>query len=161
MPIYDLEMMAELSSNVQQLQVSRDYVWHIQFKCLQCDELTGWITVDPLQEEERVRSGKCHVALHCRLCSKQCTVTVVDQDHCYQNNNEFQTFAAFDCRQDIQRRGLEPVDWQPVGESFSITLENGTIINNVALDQGEYYDYDESLKEEVSVMSLQSHFRRI
>lgn len=78
MPIYDLEIKASCSPNVRHIRIDNPYVWHLQLQCMQCSEKTGWITVDPLQETTRVRSGKCHVLLHCRLCGRQVSRIVQD-----------------------------------------------------------------------------------
>ncbi|KAK4527657.1 hypothetical protein GAYE_SCF42G5582 [Galdieria yellowstonensis] len=122
---------------------------------MQCSEKTGWIAVDPLQETTRVKSGICHVLFHCRLCKRQGTVTLLDEPHQYDKNEEFQKFASFDCR------GLEPIDWNPIGNDFVVELSSGTVLDQVSLEDREYYDYDEKEKEQVAITGLEWQWKRV
>ncbi|GJQ14667.1 hypothetical protein GpartN1_g7039.t1 [Galdieria partita] len=155
MPIYCLEIKALCSPNIQKVTVENSYIWHLQLQCMHCSEKTGWIAIDPSQEMTRVRSGVCHVLLHCRFCSRQCTITVLEESHVYDNKEEFQPFASFDCR------GLEPVDWNPIGDEFILQLNSGVLMRQVSLEEGEYYDYDENEKEEVSITCLEWQWKRV
>ncbi|GJD12692.1 UPF0587 protein [Galdieria sulphuraria] len=155
MPIHCLEIKASCSPNVQNLRVENSYIWHLQLQCMQCSEKTGWITVDPSQEMARVRSGICHVLLHCRLCGRQCTITILEEPHVYDKNEEFQQFASFDCR------GLEPIDWNPVGTDFIVELNSGVVMRQVSFEEGEYYDYDENQKEQVFITCLEWQWKRV
>jgi hypothetical protein len=60
-------------------------------------------------------------------------VTLLDEPHQYDKNEEFQKFASFDCR------GLEPIDWNPIGNDFVVELSSGTVLDQVSLEEREYY----------------------
>ena len=60
---------------------------------------------------------------------------------------------SFDCR------GLEPVDWECRGGLVAQTEKGKSF--EVALEDGEFYDYDDDSNETVSVTNLQHRFKKL
>jgi len=58
-------------------------------------------------------------------------------------------------------RGLEPIDWNPIGNDFVVELSSGTVLDQVSLEEREYYDYDEKEKEQVAITGLEWQWKRV
>ena len=61
----------------------------------------------------------------------------------------------FDCR------GIEPVDFSPSDGWIAKIEQSGKIFADVDLNEKEWVEYDDKIKESVGVYDLQSNFIKI
>ncbi|KAI9744938.1 MAG: hypothetical protein M1818_001864 [Claussenomyces sp. TS43310] len=61
---------------------------------------------------------------------------------------------------EIDCRGLEFIDFKPEGEWLATGIDSGSQFTTVDLQEGEWFDYDEKVGEEVSIKDLKWEIRR-
>lgn len=72
-----------------------------------------------------------------------------------EDQNKFKTIVVFDCR------GIEPVEFS-AGEGWIAKVEeNGQVFDDIDLNESEWVEYDDKIKESVGVYELQSQFIKI
>jgi hypothetical protein len=72
-----------------------------------------------------------------------------------EDQEKFKTIAIFDCR------GIEPIEFS-ASEGWIVKIEeSGKLFDGVDLNENEWVDYDDKIKESVGIYDLQSQFIKI
>merc|ERR1712142_377414 len=154
MPRIGLEISFDVENLATVEAVGKDFRWFLKICCGNCGEVTDWVYVD---EEDTVEvkggRGQAHMVLNCKLCGRESNISIEDGSvkkyECEKGG--FQQMLSFDCR------GLEPVDWECRGGLVAQTEKGKSF--EVALEDGEFYDYDDDSNETVSVTNPQHRFK--
>ncbi|KAK2879958.1 hypothetical protein FQN49_000717 [Arthroderma sp. PD_2] len=75
-------------------------------------------------------------------------------DETKESKGEGQKIIEFDCR------GLEFTEFKADGPWEAKGTESGTKFSDISLEDGEWYDFDEKRKEEVSITEVRWEIRR-
>uniref|UniRef100_A0A1E1XUV4 CXXC motif containing zinc binding protein n=1 Tax=Amblyomma sculptum TaxID=1581419 RepID=A0A1E1XUV4_AMBSC len=139
---------------------SRDCVWRLKLKCMNCgEETTTWQTVEAANRTAMKGSrGEANLVLKCKLCGRENSIDVLNdmlQKFNADNALEFGTIAVFECR------GVEPVAFDPRDGFSAEATESGTVFDDVKFESKEWADYDDKVKQAVGIYDLEFRFSKV
>lgn len=159
MVLLQLSIKAELE-NVTDLQpASDDFEYHFKVKCSSCNEAHPKVVSMNRLEEHEVSGGKhatAHFVWRCSFCRRESSAKF---DTSYKvkpytsENAQFQPLLVIECR------GLEFTDFEFRGPWKCVGL-NGTVFNDIDLEEGDWTDYDEKAAQPVGISTLESQWSR-
>ncbi|MCJ1332564.1 hypothetical protein MMC10_009257 [Thelotrema lepadinum] len=128
------------------------HYYNFKVQCTSCREVhPNWVGVNRHEMNEVSGSrGEANFVWRCKMCKRESTATILDAAAKYvqQSPPKAQQVIKIDCR------GLEFVEFKADGEWAATGSESGTKFTGIDLDQGEWYDYDEKVGEEVSIKDV-------
>jgi len=153
-----LYLSAELN-NVTDLKpkdsLNEPFEYTFKIKCTKCHEIHDKpITINLYEKHEIEGSrGEASFISSCSFCKYKSNITVNLPKHysgySYEENNKEVKFLELDLR-----GGVEIVEFLPVGPFVCKGLESNTLFEEVLLDEGEWYDYDDEAGEETSITEI-------
>ncbi|KAI6650202.1 hypothetical protein LOD99_6119 [Oopsacas minuta] len=133
-----------LLENCTNLRVSgADYIWSLKLRCTACGESTQkWHTVNPLDTFPMAGGkGKANLIIKCKMCGRSNSVNMcVDFLTAYtsEDSEQFKTIVV------VEGRGIEPYEFLPNGEFVCEGTVTGTAFKGIALDSGDWADFDDA-----------------
>ncbi|EFA01755.2 UPF0587 protein CG4646-like Protein [Tribolium castaneum] len=155
-----LQIKANLD-HVEELYTNHpNYTFLLKLKCLNCGETSDkWHGITE-SETFPTKMGKTetHYLAKCKLCGRENSLDIIEGSngkYTNEDQDKFKTIVVFDCR------GIEPVEFTP-GEGWVAKIEeSGKVFNDVDLNDAEWVEYDDKIKESVGIYDLQSQFIKI
>ncbi|KAK8788644.1 hypothetical protein V5799_021577 [Amblyomma americanum] len=154
-----LQLRASLE-NLTGFTPSRDCVWRLKLKCMNCgEETSSWQTVEAANRTAmRGSRGEANLVLKCKLCCRENSLDVLN-DRLLTYNAEsatnFATVAVFECR------GVEPVSFDASDGFSAEATGSGTVFDDVKFESNEWAEYDEKGKQAVGIYDLTFRFSKI
>ncbi|XP_063227282.1 UPF0587 protein GA18326 [Bacillus rossius redtenbacheri] len=136
-----------------------DFTYFMKLQCASCQEVTdSWVAVSAA-EQVAGRSGRNTVNFLsvCKFCHKEKVMNVLQETNTpYLKDDEdrFKTIIAFDCR------GVEPVEFD-FRDGWTVVSDGGREFTDVAIEDGEWVDFDEQLKASVGLYDMKSKFVKV
>ncbi|MCJ1246439.1 hypothetical protein MMC30_003646 [Trapelia coarctata] len=152
------------------------YFFTFKVQCTSCREThPNWVNVNRFESNElsgsrgeanfvwRCKSCKVYIPAHrgiskwkLNLLQRESSATIKAPPASYQQASppKPQNIIELDCR------GLEFTEFKVDGEWKAKGLESNTIFTGIDLQEGEWFDYDEKVGEEVSIKDLKWEIRR-
>ncbi|KAK7920631.1 hypothetical protein PG985_008653 [Apiospora marii] len=100
--------------------------------------------------------GEANFVWKCKNCKRESSASILAPPKAYEQGEpaKRQSILEFDCR------GLEFTEFHAEGPWLADGLDSGTKFEEVELDDGEWFDYDEKANDEVSIKDLKWEIRR-
>lgn len=155
MAIYYLKFAGELS-NVTDLQPlddqSNPYEYIFKVTCTSCHEThPKAVSINRFESYDIGDSkGKANFVFRCRMCKKESSANIDRTVAKYTVEDDSKLVPILQ----IDARGLDLSDFVAEGRFECKGLNSGTTFNEVDLSDGEWYDYDDKVSEEVSVTEI-------
>jgi CXXC motif containing zinc binding protein, eukaryotic len=153
MPRWVVQLRVETLENLESVSLAADTRWHLETRCSNCGEehKDVWCRASEELEVDGSR-GSAHVVLKCGLCERTSTLSLEEApDMAFRRAEHgaegFASMATFD------GRGLEVTAWRPA-EGLTAETASGRVFE-VALEDGEFYDFDDENDVPVSVAGLE------
>ncbi|EEH41969.2 DUF866 domain-containing protein [Paracoccidioides lutzii Pb01] len=124
------------------------YFYSFKVQCTLCREIhPNWVSFNRFEQHEIPGSrGEANFVWKCRLCTRTHSASIAAAPASYeQSKNKGQKVIEFDCR------GLEFTEFKADGDWEAKGIESSTNFSGIDLTDGEWYDYDEKMGEEVSI----------
>ena len=137
--------------NCTNLRVSgADYIWNLKLRCTSCGESTDkWHTINPLETfPVAAGKGKVNLVIKCKLCGRSNNLFMCLEfltAYSSGDSEQFKTIVV------VEGRGIEPYEFLPRGEFICEGTETGTAFKGIALDQGDWGDFDEANNQPVGI----------
>jgi hypothetical protein len=155
-----LQIKANLE-HVEELYTNHpNYTFLLKLKCLNCGETSEkWHGVTE-SDTFQTKTGKSetHYLAKCKLCGRENSLDIIEgsnDKYTNEDQEKFKTIAIFDCR------GIEPIEFSAT-EGWIVKIEeSGKVFDGVDLNENEWVDYDDKIKESVGIYDLQSQFIKI
>ncbi|KAJ2159006.1 hypothetical protein GGF46_003339 [Coemansia sp. RSA 552] len=132
------------------------YLWHFKVQCGSCREVSENLVTIARTDSSKISGsrGEANLVMRCKGCKREGSMSIMDeQPRAFTDQDKgFVTMLALDCR------GMEPVEFDPCGEWKARGSESGTVFDDVNLDEGEWFGYDEEAGEAVSVSDIKTQF---
>lgn len=157
-----LKIRAELE-NVTDLQpATDDFEYFFQVKCTQCNEIHPKLISINRHEEYEVaggRGGTANFVWKCGTCKREASArfeSAFPTKPYSSENGQLEPFLTLDCR------NLEFIGFDPRGIWKCVSVDSGTVFDDVDLDEGEgeWTDYDEKAGLPVGVSGVESEWSR-
>jgi len=159
--MYSLTLTAELAgvTNLRPSDTQDSPFWYtFKVQCTSCREThPNWVGVSRFETNEMSGSrGEANFVWKCKNCKRESSASMKAAPKPYEQSEpaEPQSIIEFDCR------GLEFTEFRPEGDWLADGAESGTKFTSVDLSEGEWFDYDEKLGEEVSIKDMVWEIRR-
>ena len=152
---FSIQIKATLE-NCTNLRVSgEDYLWNIKLRCSSCGESTGkWHAINPLEQFPMPGGkGKANFIIKCKMCQRSNSVSVslpILSVYTAQDSEQFKTIVIVECR------GIEPFEFLPKGDFVCEGTDSGTAFKGIALDQGDWAEFDEANNQPVGIYDCSS-----
>ncbi|KAK8026103.1 hypothetical protein PG990_003926 [Apiospora arundinis] len=100
--------------------------------------------------------GEANFVWKCKNCKRESSASIMAAPKAYEQGEpaKRQEIIQFDCR------GLEFTKFHPEGQWLADGIDSNTKFEEVELEEGEWFDYDEKANEEVSIKDLVWEIRR-
>ncbi|RKF54638.1 UPF0587 protein C2D10.03c [Golovinomyces cichoracearum] len=94
--------------------------------------------------------GDANLIWKCKSCKREASATIIAPPTAYQQESPAtrQKIIEIDCR------GLDIIEFSPEGEWLANGSHSKTQFSSIDLTDGEWYEYDETLGEEVNILDL-------
>lgn len=127
----------------------------MRMKCTFCSEETPKpVVFTPQDSIEGIGGSSVNLRFKCSFCSRsKLELSFISKPFRYEGIG-WNTLATFECR------GLEPIKWILSEVPLIAVTESGAKIDEVVIEDGEYFGYDETSMQEVSVTEFESKFER-
>ena len=146
-------MRAELQ-NIDKVTLPSDYSLHIVFKCSSCNEETSKAVVFTAEDKiEGIRGSSVNLRLKCGFCSRTSEISIVDKPFHYEGSG-WKPLCILECR------GMVPEKWILSDDPWTVIAESGAEIDDVVLEDSEYFGFDEKGMTEISITEFESKFER-
>lgn len=154
MPKFFLEVKAQLQG-VGSFAVNDDnYPWYISLRCGSCgEETTKPVVVSRSDDVEGIRGASVGMKISCKLCSRTNDLTILPGKSVYTSSNapSWKSFL------EVEARGTEPIAIEFSDDSpLTLKGDSGFSADDALITDGEFYGYDESLSQEMSVTEFES-----
>lgn len=153
MPKFRVEVSA-LLENIGSFSTPKDYAFFMSLLCGNCGEKSPKPVVLIKSEElEGIRTGVVNLRRSCKLCDRVSEVKIVQDEMTYSESDSpgWAPFLLIECR------GTEPSELMLSDDVPLIVVgTDGFQFEDVVLENGEYYGYDEKRKIEASISELQT-----
>ncbi|KAI4197980.1 MAG: hypothetical protein LQ350_005565 [Teloschistes chrysophthalmus] len=160
--MYALTLTADLSGVTDLLPLdieAEPFFYTFKIQCTSCREThPNAVSISRFEKSDISGSkGEANFVWRCKACKRESTATLPALPTPYNATSQptRQTILVFDCR------GLEFIEFVPVGEFTAHGAETNTKFTGIDLSEGEWFDYDEKAGEEVSVKDLKWEIRRV
>jgi len=146
--------------NVSAFQSGDDFRWYLKIKCSSCGEISRTWQYICANESTDTKGGRgsANMVQKCKMCGRENHMDIIkDKIKSYTNDDSgsFVTIISFECR------GIEPVEFDfRNGWKVNSSCSN-TVFSDVDLSEKEWYDYDDTGNESVSITELQSNFVKL
>ncbi|RKF74737.1 UPF0587 protein C2D10.03c [Golovinomyces cichoracearum] len=109
--------------------------------------------VSDLQKESNAIKGSrgdANLVWKCKSCKREASATIIAPPTAYQQESPAtrKKIIEIDCR------GLDIIEFSPEGEWLANGSHSKTQFSSIDLTDGEWYEYDETLGEEVNILDL-------
>ncbi|TKA33625.1 hypothetical protein B0A50_00461 [Salinomyces thailandicus] len=106
--------------------------------------------------EQSGSRGDANFVWRCKNCKREHSANMIETPKSYpqQSPPKPKNIITMDCR------GLEFLEFKPDGAWKAIGTESGTKFSDIDLTEGDWYDYDEKVSEEVSIKDVKWEIRR-
>lgn len=157
---YQLILKAELS-NVTDLQVEDSpespFEYTFKIECIGCREVhSNPVTINCYEKHEISGSrGEASLVFRCRNCKKEHSANILRPKAAVLTAEDDEKVIL-----DIDSRGLYFLDFEPSSGSFTLKGTKTTVFKEIDLSDGEWYDYDDDLSQEVSITEVQFEIKR-
>jgi len=156
-----LSIKAELENVTDLVPASDAFEYFFKVQCTSCHEIhPKLVSVNRLQERE-VKGGKgstAHFVWRCGSCKRESSAKFetasTPQPYSADANGQFAPLVVIECR------GLEFVEFDPMGIWRCAGLDSGTQFPEVDLSEGEWVDYDEKAALPVGISGIESKWAR-
>lgn len=138
-------------------QDSFEFTFKIQ--CTSCREIhANPVRINQYETHEMHGSrGEANFVFRCKMCKRESSATLRTTNKKYTIED-----SGKDVRMvEIDARGLDVVEFIPVGKFSAKGAETTTKFEEVDLEDGEWYDYDEKANEEVSITDASWSFAKV
>ncbi|KAF1810352.1 DUF866-domain-containing protein [Eremomyces bilateralis CBS 781.70] len=136
----------------------KPFYYTFKVQCTSCREVhPNWVTISRFEQNEISGSrGEANFVWKCTLCKREHSATIQKEPAPYPHSSppKRQNILEFDCR------GLEFIEFKPDGDWKASATETKSRFTEIDLTDGEWYDYDEKAKEEVSIKDLKWEIKR-
>ncbi|XP_071506945.1 CXXC motif containing zinc binding protein-like isoform X2 [Diadema antillarum] len=137
-----------------------DFRWYMKLQCGQCGEVTDTWQYVSLLESSPLKGGRGNASLvsKCKLCKKENSIDILKdfiKPYRMEENNQFQTVVAFDCR------GMVPVKYSFRSGFQAEGVDSPTKFGEIDLQSEEWADYDEHTNQSVGIYELESKFTKV
>ncbi|KAI9651419.1 MAG: hypothetical protein M1829_003020 [Trizodia sp. TS-e1964] len=156
-----LTLVADLSGVTELLPddtVDNPYFYTFKVQCTSCREIhPNWVNVSRFESNEISGSkGEANFVWRCKSCKRESSASIKTSPAPYVHDSppKRQNIIEIDCR------GLEFTEFKADGEWLAKGLESPTSFSGIDLQEGEWFDYDEKVGEEVSIKDLTWEIRR-
>ncbi|XP_078526630.1 CXXC motif containing zinc binding protein [Lissotriton helveticus] len=134
-----------------------DFRWFLKFKCGNCNEVSERWQYITLMDSVPLKGGRGSASMvqKCKLCARENSIDILRQTmkpYNAEDNERFKTIVEFECR------GLEPIDFQPQAGFAAEGDESGTPFHEINLEEKDWMDYDEKIKESVGIYDVTHTF---
>jgi len=127
-------------------------------QCTSCREHhPNWVNVSRFETSEVSGSrGEANFVWKCKMCKRESTATIKNPPVAYEQSSppKAQNIIELDCR------GLEFTEFRPDGEWSAKGIDSMTTFTGIDFGDGDWFDYDEKVGEEVSIKDLKWEIRR-
>lgn len=132
--------------------IRNPFEYTFKIECTSCHELhPKEISINRFEEHELPNSrGEANFIFKCKCCGKDSSVQIKSTGKSYNIEDNGKKVALLD----IESRGIELKEFVPLGEFTARGSESSTKFNEILLDEGEFYDYDDNAAAEVSVTEI-------
>lgn len=132
--------------------VDDPFLYTFTIRCMQCREIhPNDITINLYEQHEISGSrGEANFVFKCNTCGKRSSVNMTRSKNPYTAENSGKPLRMLE----IDSRGLDFVSFKADGKFQCIGEESNTKFEEVDLEDGEWYDYDEKSSEEVSITNI-------
>ncbi|KAF1939383.1 hypothetical protein EJ02DRAFT_257571 [Clathrospora elynae] len=132
------------------------YTFRVQ--CTSCREThPNDVSVSRFEQNEVSGSkGEANFVWRCKNCKREHSANIKAPPATYPQSDPPKkiNILEFDCR------GLEFTEFKAEGEFLATGTDSGTKFSGIELPDGEWYDYDEKVGEEVSITGVEWEIRR-
>lgn len=131
--------------------LEQPFEFTFKIRCNSCREVHGNDVNINQYEKHSIQGsrGEANFVFRCKNCKRESSanVTTTKNNYNIENSGKNVTLLKMD------PRGIDFVEFVPVGQ-FRCKGESGTAFDEVELEDGEWYDYDEKSGEEVSITDV-------
>ncbi|KAI5805070.1 hypothetical protein EDC01DRAFT_355869 [Geopyxis carbonaria] len=134
------------------------FYYMFKVECVSCREThSNWIGISRFETREMHGSrGEANLVWRCKNCQRESSAVIKTGPNAYdyQEHPKPATILTFECR------GCEFNEFKPEGEWQAKGIEKGTPFTAIDLNEGDWFDYDEKTKEEVSIKEMKWEIKR-
>lgn len=152
MPKFRIEASAQFNG-IGSMTMPEDYPWHVHLLCGNCGEKPQKPIVLMASEiVEGVRGASVHLRMTCKLCARTNDVKIISDQMTYSESDapKWMPILILECR-GIEPTGITLADDTPL----KIMGEEGYNFEDVFIEDGEYYGWDEKRGVEASITEFQ------
>lgn len=134
------------------------YLYTFTISCTQCREVhPNDITINLYEQHEIPGSrGEANFVFKCGSCGKRSSVNITRTKNLYTAEESGKTVKLLD----IDSRGIDFVSFKADGKFQCKGEESNTKFEEVDLEEGEWFDYDEKAGDEVSITNIEWGFSK-
>jgi len=134
------------------------YYYTFKVQCTSCREVhANWVGVSRHEMNEQSGSrGEANFVWRCKNCKRESNATIKAAPALYPQSSPAKAQNIIE----IDTRGLEFTEFKPDGEWEAKGIESGTKFTGIDLSDGEWFDYDEKVGQEVSIKDIKWEIRR-
>ncbi|KAJ8867001.1 hypothetical protein PR048_032863 [Dryococelus australis] len=154
-----MQICGTLENVAKVLTPQPEFMYFMKLQCTSCQEVSEtWVAVSA-SDEVQGRTGRSivsHLSV-CKFCHKEKIMTVLqdtNSEYTKDDDERFKTIIVFDCR------GVEPVDFD-FRDGWTVVSVSGRKFTDIEIEDGEWVDFDEDLKESVALYSMKSQFVKV
>lgn len=155
MVVYYLKAQAELEgvTDLQPLDTPQSpFEYSFRIECTGCREVHPKpVSINRFETYDIERSsGAASFVFKCHSCKKEKTASIdrTKEKVTAEDKNKWVNVLVIDAR------GIDFVEFIPDGRFECVGAESGTVFEEVDLEDGEWYDYDDKAGAEVSVVDV-------
>ena len=134
------------------------FKWHLKIADISETEIRD-VIIDPFNEEKTSKGrGSCTFKITWPGFHKESTLNVqpfskdIHRTLLSDDCTDFTPVVAFECR------GLKPIAWNYKEDFFSCVSSTGQVFEDISLEQGDWYGFDEKSCLPVSISNLEFKF---
>ncbi|KAI9461831.1 DUF866-domain-containing protein, partial [Boletus coccyginus] len=157
----DLEIKADLEGVTDLKPASDDFDYFFKVQCTSCREVhPKLVSLNRIEEREVSggRHGTAHWIWRCSNCKHEnyakFDTSVSVCPYTAAHSGTFSRILVVECR------GLEFIEFDPRGQWTCRGTDSNTSFDEIDLQEGEWYDYDEKAALPVQITSVESRFSR-
>ncbi|KAK9458218.1 hypothetical protein V1511DRAFT_32094 [Dipodascopsis uninucleata] len=134
------------------------YPYSFKVQCTSCREIHPNFVELSRHEMHDVSGsrGEANFVWRCRSCRRENSATFLSKPAPYTEEES----GSWKNIIEIDVRGLEFVEFQAEGEWTCKSVANNTVFNEMDIQSGEWFDYDEKAGQEVTITDIKWQIRR-
>jgi hypothetical protein len=128
------------------------FEYTFKIECTSCHEIhPKEVSINHYEQHELPNSrGEANFIFKCKTCGRDSSVQIKPTGKTYDIEDAGKNVAFLE----IESRGLELKEFIPLGIFVAKGADTTTKFNDVLLDEGEFYDYDDNAGAEVSITEV-------